>query len=203
MSAPISTSGWPSSRRSSSPPAYPLAPATATRFLVMCMTIQTSVCACAIRVTASAGNCRVRPVGRVPRPTVRSAWRRPRLPRLSPTTSATESRRFRDGAGRLRPRGPGARRVPTGTPPTCSGTSREVQWFWGKTIRTRPATAADDDDAGPERPESYDGLLAAFDDYSAGLVAELERGRPGRAGLVVVGRADRRASPSAARRTRR
>ena len=35
VSAPISTSGWPSSRRSSSPPAYPLAPATATFVLVM------------------------------------------------------------------------------------------------------------------------------------------------------------------------
>ena len=42
--APISTSGWPSSRRSSSPPAYPLAPATATRELVMCMTIQITAC---------------------------------------------------------------------------------------------------------------------------------------------------------------
>ena len=40
VSAPISTPGWPSSRRSTSPPAYPLAPATATRFVVMCMTIQ-------------------------------------------------------------------------------------------------------------------------------------------------------------------
>ena len=29
VNAPISTSGWPSSRRSSSPPAYPVAPATA------------------------------------------------------------------------------------------------------------------------------------------------------------------------------
>ena len=40
--APISTAGWPSSRRSSSPPAYPLAPATATRVLVMCMIIHGS-----------------------------------------------------------------------------------------------------------------------------------------------------------------
>ena len=42
VSAPISTSGCASSRRSSSPPAYPLAPATATVRFVMCMTIQTT-----------------------------------------------------------------------------------------------------------------------------------------------------------------
>jgi uncharacterized protein (TIGR03083 family) len=53
----------------------------------------------------------------------------------------------------------------------------EVQWFWGTTIRTRPA-AADEDAPGPERPGSYDGLLAAFDEYSVGLVAELERADP-------------------------
>ena len=39
VSAPISTSGCASSSRSTSPPAYPLAPATATRTTVMCMTI--------------------------------------------------------------------------------------------------------------------------------------------------------------------
>src|SRR6478736_10178765 len=51
-----------------------------------------------------------------------------------------------------------------------------VQWFWGTTIRTRPAApeAGDDDGvSGPERPSSYDGLLAAYDEYSALLLAEL------------------------------
>ena len=40
--APISTSGWPRSRRSSSPPAYPLAPATAT--LVFMVHDYTKIC---------------------------------------------------------------------------------------------------------------------------------------------------------------
>ena len=35
VSAPISTSGWARSRRSSSPPAYPLAPATATLVVML------------------------------------------------------------------------------------------------------------------------------------------------------------------------
>jgi hypothetical protein len=42
--APISTSGWASSSLSSSPPAYPLAPATATRFFVICMNIRHPAC---------------------------------------------------------------------------------------------------------------------------------------------------------------
>jgi uncharacterized protein (TIGR03083 family) len=56
-----------------------------------------------------------------------------------------------------------------------------VQWFWGTTIRTRPAPPEGDDDdevAGPERPTSYDGLLAAYDEYSAALVTELESADP-------------------------
>lgn len=56
-----------------------------------------------------------------------------------------------------------------------------VQWFWGTTMRGRPAPPTGDDedqDFGPERPVSYDGLLAAFDEYSAALVAELEAADP-------------------------
>ncbi|MFC6044883.1 maleylpyruvate isomerase N-terminal domain-containing protein [Nocardioides hankookensis] len=56
-----------------------------------------------------------------------------------------------------------------------------VQWFWGTTIRTRPAPPEGDDDdevAGPERPASYDGLLAAYDEYSALLVSELRAADP-------------------------
>jgi uncharacterized protein (TIGR03083 family) len=52
-----------------------------------------------------------------------------------------------------------------------------VQWFWSNTIRTRPAPA-DEDAPRPDRPDSYDGLLAAFDEYSASLVSELERADP-------------------------
>ena len=46
----------------------------------------------------------------------------------------------------------------------------EVQWFWGKTIRTRPAPPGERDPGRNDRT-SYDDLLAAFDEYSAGLVA--------------------------------
>ncbi len=53
----------------------------------------------------------------------------------------------------------------------------EVQWFWAKTIRTRPAPAREDD-AGPERPDTYDGLLTAYDEYSASLLAELASADP-------------------------
>jgi uncharacterized protein (TIGR03083 family) len=53
----------------------------------------------------------------------------------------------------------------------------EVQWFWGHTMRTRPAPA-DENGEGPERPTSYDGLLAAFDEYSAGLIAVLAEADP-------------------------
>lgn len=56
-----------------------------------------------------------------------------------------------------------------------------VQWFWATTIRTRPAAPEGDDDdevAGPERPASYDGLLAAYDEYSASLVGELRAADP-------------------------
>jgi uncharacterized protein (TIGR03083 family) len=56
-----------------------------------------------------------------------------------------------------------------------------VQWFWGTTMRNRPAAPEGDDDdevAGPERPASYDGLLAAYDGYSAALLAELEKADP-------------------------
>lgn len=52
-----------------------------------------------------------------------------------------------------------------------------VQWFWATTVRTRPA-AADEGAQGPERPESYDALLAAFDEYSAALVSALEAADP-------------------------
>ena len=53
----------------------------------------------------------------------------------------------------------------------------EVQWFWGRTVRTRP-TAPGEGDEGPERPRSYDGLLAAFDEYSDALATELAKADP-------------------------
>lgn len=53
----------------------------------------------------------------------------------------------------------------------------EVQWFWATVVRDRPAAPAEDAE-GPDRPASYDGLLAAFDEYSAALVAALESADP-------------------------
>ncbi len=52
-----------------------------------------------------------------------------------------------------------------------------VQWFWGTTIRNRPA-APREEDAEPERPTSYDGLLTAYDEYSAALLDELAKADP-------------------------
>ena len=52
-----------------------------------------------------------------------------------------------------------------------------VQRFWAQTIRTRPAAPGEADEA-PPRPDSYAGLLAAFDEYSADLVAQLEKADP-------------------------
>ena len=53
----------------------------------------------------------------------------------------------------------------------------DVQWFWARTIRLRPAPP-DEDAVRPERPESYSGLLEHFDACSADLVAQLEAADP-------------------------
>ena len=53
----------------------------------------------------------------------------------------------------------------------------EVQQFWSRIIRDRPA-APGEDWTEPERPASYDALLAAFDEHSAALVAALEAADP-------------------------
>ncbi len=52
-----------------------------------------------------------------------------------------------------------------------------VQWFWARTVRTRPAPP-DQTAEGLARPATYDGVLAAFDEYSALLVGELEAADP-------------------------
>lgn len=53
----------------------------------------------------------------------------------------------------------------------------EVQWFWAEVVRTRPSAPAEDA-PGPERPASYDALLAAFDQHSAALLAQLRSADP-------------------------
>ncbi len=52
----------------------------------------------------------------------------------------------------------------------------KVQHFWATIIRTRPAGPAENH--APERPTSYDGLLTAFDQYSADLVQALTSADP-------------------------
>jgi uncharacterized protein (TIGR03083 family) len=87
-----------------------------------------------------------------------------------------ESRRFRDVLAGCA----SDARVP-GCPEWTAGDLlwhlAEVQWFWGTIIRTRPLgpdAAAEE----PERPKSYDGLLEAFDTYSAALIGALEEADP-------------------------
>lgn len=53
----------------------------------------------------------------------------------------------------------------------------EVQWFWATTIRRRPA-GPEREGQGPERPTSYAGLLAAFDEFSTMLGGELDAADP-------------------------
>ena len=55
----------------------------------------------------------------------------------------------------------------------------EVQWFWAKTVRTRPAAPDEVDVPAPTRPASYAGLLEAFDEFSRSLVDELSGAGPG------------------------
>ena len=135
------------------------------------MTIHDAACSCAVgSKLGCAVSARVATVAHHGETRVR------RLP-------ATPPRRVRAvprGAGRLRPRGAGARAVPTGPPPTCSGTSRGVQWFWATIDRApgrrrRTTTTR----RGPERPASYDGLLARVRRaLPRALVAELDGADP-------------------------
>jgi uncharacterized protein (TIGR03083 family) len=87
-----------------------------------------------------------------------------------------ESARFREVLTRC---GPGV------LLPTCPGWDTSdlvahlarVQDFWATIVRTRPAPV-DRDAPEPERPASYDALLAWFDAAHAALLAELEAADP-------------------------
>jgi uncharacterized protein (TIGR03083 family) len=52
-----------------------------------------------------------------------------------------------------------------------------VQWFWSWVIENRPKAPSEDQQR-PERPATYDALLAAFDEHSAALVGALEAADP-------------------------
>ena len=126
-------------------------------------------------------------------PLVAPSGRTTRRPRTTSTTCAPSRARFRDV---LADCDPAARvpAVPTGTPPTCSGTSPRCSGSGATDADSRPDAPDEDADAAPAR-RSYDDLLRAFDDWSAGLVAALDGGRPGRAGVELVGRPHRRVHP--------
>lgn len=89
----------------------------------------------------------------------------------------TESARFREVLAGCDP----AARVPA-----CPDwDAAELLWhlagvnaFWAEVVRTRPATVADDYEKHLPRPETYDGLLAAFDEHSADLQALLAEADP-------------------------
>ena len=111
----------------------------------------------------------------------------------------TESRRFRDVLAECDP----AARVP-GCPDWDAADLlfhlAGVQQFWSTIIRQRPEGPEKLED--PARPETYDGLLAFFDESSAALVSALEAADPPT--MPGPGRPSRPSgSPSAGRPTRR
>lgn len=89
----------------------------------------------------------------------------------------SESRRFREV---LTDCDPGARvpGCPDWTAADLLWHLAGVQWFWGTVVRNRPA-APSEDDPEPERPASYEAMLAAYDEYSSALLAQLENADPG------------------------
>jgi uncharacterized protein (TIGR03083 family) len=53
-----------------------------------------------------------------------------------------------------------------------------VQAFWAKVVSTRPEPADQADEGRLDRPETYDALLAAFDEHSAAMVDALAAADP-------------------------
>lgn len=53
-----------------------------------------------------------------------------------------------------------------------------VQAFWAEVVRTRPADADEDFEKHLPRPDTYEGLLTAYDDYSAGMIDALASADP-------------------------
>ena len=53
-----------------------------------------------------------------------------------------------------------------------------VQAFWAEVMRIRPAPADEEYESKLPRPESLDGLLTAYDEYSAAMIAALESADP-------------------------
>lgn len=53
-----------------------------------------------------------------------------------------------------------------------------VQAFWAEVVRTRPAAPEEEFETRLPRPGTHAGLLAAYDEHSAGLLAALETAEP-------------------------
>lgn len=53
-----------------------------------------------------------------------------------------------------------------------------VQGFWAEVVRTRPAAVDEDFEKKLPRPETYDGLLAAYDGYAAAMIEALATADP-------------------------
>src|SRR5215207_830410 len=168
VSAPISTWGCPRRRRSTSPPAYPLAPATATLIRSICMTIQKSVCfSPSGPKTPRRGRCR--PVAsddvtRLEFPDYLDHIRR-------------DSARFRAVLGDCDP----AAQVPSCPDWTAADLLwhlTTVQHWWEAMVTNRPQSGEEMGYEEPARPEAYDALLAAYDDAHAAFLAALEAADP-------------------------
>ena len=105
------------------------------------------------------------------------AWR-VRVPR--PPRSA-ESRRFRDVLADCDP-AHACRPAPTGTRPTCSGTSAEVQRFWAWVVAHRPGRAPRPTRR-PERPDDATTTCWRLRRAVGRAGRGARGGRPGRGGL--------------------
>ena len=148
--------------------------------LVMCMTIHTSH----VHVTGPNSGA---VSARAPR---FATMARLALRRLPPTPPQPSPTRFREVLADCDPDAPGAR-LPRLDAADLLWHLAGVHGFWA-TIVAHAARPAAEDLEEPERPASYDELLAAFDDALRRAGRRARRGRPGRGGLALVGRADRR-----------
>ena len=107
------------------------------------------------------------------------------------TTSAPSPRASARCSPRATPR-PGCRRAPTGTRPTCCGTSRRCS-DGGPTCCSPPR---EPEEVEPARRRVYADLLATYDAWSRDLADALEAADPAEEAWTLVRRPDRRLHPA-------
>ena len=175
VSAPISTSGWASSSRRTSPPAYPLAPATATEY----GHVHDYTDSCMLSDNPGAA-------GRWP------ARRLARMTTLAPERYLDHIRTESRGSATCWPTATpphGSPAAPTGTPPTCSSI------LPGCSTSGPPSSGS-----GPTVPRSSRSRASGDVRRAARVLRRVLRragrgprgGRPGRARVELGARADRR-----------